>query len=254
MPFPTIQAAMRSGETLIFGHRGAMAKAPMNTLAAFDLAYKKGADGIELDVQLCKDGSAVVIHDHSVDATSNSAGNVADFTLAELKALDAGAWFAPDFAGERIPTLDEVCRQFGRKLLLNIEIKSSGASAGALEAAVAASITRHRLENRVIVSSFNPLALRQFKALRAEVMLGFLYSPTKSPETEALMRHIRHEARHPWQDSIDAAYMSWARANTFYVNAWTVNEPERARQLRRLGVNAIITDDPAAMRGALRAC
>src|SRR5512136_1224893 len=106
---------------LNIGHRGASAAAPQNTLAAFRKAMELGADGVELDVQLSADGAVVVIHDFTVDKATDGTGRVAAKTLAELKALDAGSRFSPQFAGERIPTLAEVFEAIDGKLLVNVE-------------------------------------------------------------------------------------------------------------------------------------
>ena len=242
---------MASSETLVFGHRGAMARAPMNTRAAFALAAAEGAAGIELDVQLSKDGQPVIVHDYSVDATTDGKGAVADLTLAELKTLDAGAWFSSSFIGERIPTLDEVFAEFGRALFINVEIKSAAGDGGEISALVANCIRRHSMVDRVIVSSFNPMVLRRFSALHPDVMLGFLCVPGLSDEAEALMRDLPHDARHPWHEAVDAEYMSWAAEQGYVVNAWTVNEPGRARELKALGISAVISDDPAGIISAL---
>src|SRR5512143_199880 len=104
---------------LILAHRGASRRAPENTMAAFRLAAELGADGVELDVQLSKDGEVVVMHDSRVDRTTDGHGRIRDLPLAELRALDAGGWYAPEFAGERIPTLAEVLHELGPRLVLN---------------------------------------------------------------------------------------------------------------------------------------
>src|SRR5664279_5072772 len=103
------------GRTLVFGHRGARAYAPMNTLPSFELALAQGADGIELDVRLTRDSEMIIMHDADIDSTTDRHGAVRDFTLAELQALDAGAWFNESFKGTRIPTLDQVFEAFGKK-------------------------------------------------------------------------------------------------------------------------------------------
>ena len=121
---------------LNFAHRGASYEAPANTLAAFLLACELGADGIELDVHLSSDGEVVVIHDFDVEATTDGQGRVRDKTLAELKALDAGGWFDPTFAGQRIPTLQEVIDAIGHHLLLNVELKTDNLRDDGLPAAV----------------------------------------------------------------------------------------------------------------------
>lgn len=249
----TIRDLMMSGETLVFGHRGAMAYAPMNTLASFQLAQQQGAHGIELDVQLSADGIPVIIHDHSVDATTDGAGMVSDKTLTALKDLDAGAWFAPKFVGERIPTLDEVIERFAGDLLINIEIKSARDQSNGIEAAVSRCIRHHQVLNRVIVSSFNPLVLQRVRKSFPEVMIGALTGPSPPPGIQESFGPSRHEARHPWHEAVDADYMRWARDHRFFVIAWTVNAPERALQLRALGVNAIITDNPDRIVAAFSA-
>jgi glycerophosphoryl diester phosphodiesterase len=112
------------GRTLVFGHRGAKAYAPMNTIPAFELAAQQGADGAELDVHLSRDGNPIILHDFSVDATTDGSGLARTMTLAQLKDLDAGGWFGDAFRGVRIPTLDEVFEAVGSRLYINVEIKS----------------------------------------------------------------------------------------------------------------------------------
>lgn len=247
---PPIRAAFAAGKPLIFGHRGAIANAPMNTLAAFQLAVEQGADGVELDVHLCQDEHIVVVHDFTVDKTTDGQGAVKSLTLAQLRALDAGGWFADEFAGERIPTLDEVFAAFAGKLYFNVELKSRPADRRDLESAVADCIRRHGLIDQTLVSSFDTQILQRFRAICPDVMMGYLHGPTISP----MVDDLRHEARHPWHDFIDADYMRWARKAGFLVNAWTVNDVRRIRKLGRLGVNGIITDSPADAISALSQC
>ena len=247
----TISEALNSGETLVFGHRGAMAQAPMNTLASFQEACAQGADGIELDAQWTKDERLVVMHDATVDATTDGQGAVAELTLAQLKALDAGGWFAAAFAGESIPTLDEVFAAFKDRMLINVEIKSIPAASSGVEQAVADCIMRFACAERVIVSSFDPHVLRRFRAVCPDVMIGYLYVPMSGAPP---LGDQTFEALHPWHDLIDEAYMAQARRSGHYVNAWTVNDRARAIELAGLGVNAIITDDPARIIAALGRC
>lgn len=250
MPFHTVKDAMESGESLVFGHRGSMAYAPMNTLAAFELAYTQGAAGIELDVHRSKDGHPVIVHNFTLDETTNGKGAVSDKSLAELKALDAGSWYADDFAGERIPSLDEVFESLGKKLLINIEIKSVLPNTDGLEQATADSIQRHQMQARILVSSFNPYALRRFKRMLPTVMTGLLYAPAMRTDIQSATADTPHQARHPHHNMIDETYMRWAKTNHYYVNTWTVNSPERARELKKLGVNAVITDHPDMIMAA----
>jgi glycerophosphoryl diester phosphodiesterase len=240
------------GRTLVFGHRGAKAYAPMNTIPAFELAVAQGADGIELDVHRSKDGHAVIVHDFTVDATSDGSGRVTEMTLAQLKALDAGSWFDEKFRGVRIPTLDEVFEAVGSRALVNVEIKSDSAETDGVEEVVADVIQRHEMASRVIVSSFNPLTLQRFRAILPDVPVGFLYAPNMPVDTIGLMQQLGlpHEAKHPRHEMVDADYM--AQHAGYRVNAWTVNDAAEAVRLRDLGVDAIITDVPDVILQAVR--
>ncbi len=238
------------GRTLVWGHRGARAHAPMNTIPSFELALKQGADGVELDTHLSKDGLLIVLHDFTVDSTTDGKGLAKDMTLTQLKALDAGGSFSPEFKGTRIPTLDEVFEAVGKKLFINVEIKSESQETDGVEQAVADCISRHGLTDSVIISSFNPLALRRFRAILPDVPIGYLYSPDYNFSEQ--MEGFPHEARHPQDQMIDAAYMDWAKSQNYRVNTWTVNDPARAVTLRNLGVDAIITDKPDVIIEAVR--
>lgn len=239
---------------LVFGHRGAKAYAPMNTIPSFELALTQGADGIELDVRLTRDGAMVIMHDDSVDATTDGAGHVRDLTLAEIQSLDAGAWFDEKFRGTRIPTLDEVFEAVGKRTRINVEIKAESIRGEGIEAQVAEAIRRHGLAHSTIISSFNPITLRRFRHAMPEVPIGFLFAEDTPPFVPHLMIGLPHEAKNPHQTMIDAAYMKRTKAAGYRVNTWTVNDAARAVQLRDLGVDCIITDAPdvvlAAVRGA----
>lgn len=241
-PYDKLQQ-MVGDEMLIFGHRGAKAYAPMNTLPAFRLAAEQGAHGIELDVQLSKDEEPVVIHDSTVDATTDGSGEVSEMTLAQLQALDAGRWFDEQYAGTRIPTLAEVFDAVGQQLYINIELKTLLPSNEPLVQAVAARIRRYAMTERVLVSSFNPLALKQFKNAAPEIPLGFLYMTLTKPLQMMLSAEDYH-AVHPQQELIDAGLMHKAAERRHRVNAWTVNDVARARELQALGVSILITDTP----------
>lgn len=250
----SVNAFYGNSQPLVFGHRGAKAYAPMNTLASFELALEQGADGIELDVRLTRDGAMVILHDDRVDATTNGEGRVGDLTLTEIQALDAGAWFGEAFRGTRIPTLDEVFEAVGKRTRINVEIKAESIRGEGIETQVAAAIRRHGLERSTIISSFNPITLRRFRVVMPEVPIGYLYDKETPPFVPHLMIGLAHEAKNPHHSMIDAAYMAWAKQGGYRVNTWTVNDPARAVELRDLGVDCIITDTPdkiiAALRGA----
>jgi glycerophosphoryl diester phosphodiesterase len=235
-----------AGRTLNIAHRGASAVAPGNTLAAFEKAVELGADGVEFDVQLSSDGVPVVIHDFTVDRTTDGTGRVAEMPLAQLKELDAGTAFSPTFAGQKVPTLTEVLDAIGGQLLLNIELKSISPWDPRLEDAVVAQVRRHRLGERVLFSSFNPLSLRRAKRLEPRIPVGIIYGPgLPLPFRRAWLAPIVvHEARHPKHSLVDAGYMAWAKRRGYQVNAWTVNDAETMHRLIALGADGIITDVP----------
>ena len=243
---------------LNFAHRGASHDAPQNTLAAFRLAVEMGADGVELDVQASKDGEAVVIHNFTVDAATDGQGSVKDKTLAELKELDAGSWFdaAPTklaFAGQRIPTLQEVIIEVGHQLLLNIELKAKVLDDSGLIAEVVRLIEDHNLVHRAMVSSFNPFALRRVKRLNPRINTGLLYFfDLPANLVRALLIALADpDALHPEKRLVTQKYMRWARERSYRVNAWTVDEPAEMKRLITLGVDGVITNRPDVLREIL---
>lgn len=230
---------------LVFAHRGASFDAPENTMAAFRLAHEMGADGVELDTLLTLDDIPVVIHDFTLEKTTDGTGKVRDKLLRDLKRLDAGSHYDFSFRTERIPTLDETLEFFAKTgMLVNIELKSVGWRHSLLESLTLGAIRKHNMQSRVIISSFNPFALRRFHHLAPNIPLGYLYAPEVPTWLRFFMLGVPHQARHPEQRMIDAAYMTWAQKQGYRVNTWTVDDPERALALRDLGVDAIITNRP----------
>lgn len=237
----------QDGKTLVYGHRGARAYAPMNTIPSFQVAINQGVHGVELDVHLSADGELVVIHDFTVDATTDGTGEVEKMTFAELRELDAGAYFDPKYTGTKIPTLKEVFEVMGN-LGINVEIKA--ATAG-IEFKVAELIRHFNAVDRVLVSSFNPDVLKRFRKVAPEIGIAFLYEPDAPAELMGQMLGIAHEARHPMHTMIDAEYMRAARRWNYRVNTWTVNDPARAVELAGFGVDIIVTDKPDIILSAL---
>lgn len=237
--------------TLVFGHRGASGYAPMNTLPAFELAADMGADGIELDVWLSRDDELVILHDATVDHTTDGTGYIYDKTLAELKALSASYKFADAYPDAKIPTLDEVFDTVGHRLLINVEIKADVNMRSGTEQAVADCIARHGLEARVIISSFSAQVLQTFRAVKPDVPIGFLFdAETPSMEWE-LLSGLPHEALHPHYPLIEPLFMERAKAGGYRVNVWTVNDLARAIALAHLGVDAVIGDYPDRLLSVL---
>ncbi len=249
--FKTFAEGLESGRTLTFGHRGARAYAPMNTLPSFEMVALMGAHGVEFDVRRSKDGVLVILHDATIDGTSNGNGAVDALTFAELHELDFGAWMGEQYAGTQIPTLDEVFELIGQRLLMNVEIKSEHLSGGGIEAQVGETIARHNLGQRILVSSFNPLTVRRCARVMPDILRGLLVESETPFERARLLNTLKIQALHPYFPYIDEAYMAQAQARGLAVNTWTVNDPADAMRLRDLGVGAVITDRPDVILEAL---
>lgn len=239
--------------TLVIAHRGASDVAPENTFAAFQAALDAGADGIELDVTRCATGEIVVIHDDTVDRTTDGHGRVESIPYPALRALDAGSWFDPRFAGERVPLLGEVLERFGSELCINIEIKGRSQRGAGLVQEVAALVARHHVEKRVLLSSFNPWALERAAHVSPRLPRGLLYAGVVPFHVRLALRlpFLHPEALHPHHGLVDARYVTRAHERGIRVNVWTVDDPARMSEMLRLGVDGIITNHPAQLRALL---
>ena len=241
------------GTPLTLGHRGASAAAPANTLAAFRLALELGADGFELDVQLTADNELVVIHDYSMDHTTDGSGLVRQKTLAEIKKLDAGVRFASRFAGERIPTLREVFEMAGKGPFINVEIKTTSPRGNGLEPRLIALIREYGLGERLVVSSFNPFALWRIRRLAPDMRLALLYAD----DLPAYLRNrwlafLSHpNALNPKYTMATSDHVRWAQAHGYGLYVWTVDDEAEMRRLASLGVSGIISNRPDVLKRVL---
>ncbi|MEU6041261.1 glycerophosphodiester phosphodiesterase family protein [Actinomadura sp. NPDC047616] len=251
------------GKVTVVAHRGASAYAPENTIAAFKLARKQRADMFELDVQETKDHKLVVIHDTTLARTTNveevfpdrAPWRVADFTLAEIRKLDAGSWFGAEYAGEPVPTLGEslrAMRHSGIGLLL--EVKSPELYPG-IEKRIADELRRNPLwllpdprERRLVVQSFNWESMERFSDIMPGVPIGLLGTPTveQLPALAADADQIN-----PRHTDLTSAYVKRVHALGMEVFTWTVNDPAAMRNVIGLGVNGVITDKPDVLRQVL---
>ncbi|MGI6380774.1 MAG: glycerophosphodiester phosphodiesterase [Anaerolineae bacterium] len=238
---------------LIIAHRGFSAEAPENTLAAFDAAARAGADGVELDVTMCASGDVVVIHDDTIDRTTNGSGRVRDMSLETLRMFDAGRWFDASYEGQFIPTLGDVLDLIGETMMVNIEIKASTNKDEGIEDGVIALVHQRRMQDRVLISSFSPIALWRMRRRAPELERALLTAP-KLPfllGTGWPAGLVRAHALHPHHSQVDADYVERAHAKGRAVNVWTVDEPAEMRRLCRLGIDGIITNHPARLRAVL---
>lgn len=229
-------------------HRGASGRAPENTHAAFAAALALGAEAIELDVQLSADGELVVIHDETLDRTTDGQGPVGDRSAAELMRLDAGSWFGAEFRGERIPRLADVLTQLRDRVTLNVEIKSAR-DLGVIEPKLAALVAAERATEWVVFSSFHAQGVRNMRAAAPWARLGVLCDQDPLPGGLELAIEIGAELLSPGRRWVDGRVVAAAHARGLAVWVWTVNEPGEIRRLIALGVDAIFSDYPERFSG-----
>ncbi|OLD41522.1 MAG: hypothetical protein AUI83_20765 [Armatimonadetes bacterium 13_1_40CM_3_65_7] len=233
---------LESDRCLVIAHRGASAAAPENTLAAFRLAADLGADAVELDVRRTVDGQLVVIHDASVDRTTDGTGRVAALTLDQLRRFDAGRKFGPPFRGERIPLLSKVFEALGGRLLVDVEVKAAG-----VEAALLDLIKKMQMVDSVLISSFDAQVVAHVRDLAPEMPAGLLQSAADPYAAVS----VRATAYLPEVTALTADVVASCRSHGLRVITWTVRTEEEARQALRVGVDGIIADDPTLVRRML---
>ena len=235
-------------QPLIWAHRGASEEAPENTLPAFRLAAEEGADGVELDVQLSRDGQIVVCHDEKIDRTSDGKGWVKDYTLAELKQFDF-CYRKPGYRDVRIPTLAEVLELLKPTgLTVNIEIKTGIFFYDRIEEKVLELVRAEGWEDRVIYSSFNHETLRTLRRLNPSCRTGILYADGPVDVVSYALR-IGADALHPALYNLQyPGVLAEAREKGVEINVWTVNETEHLKYCVQAGVHAVITNVPEKAR------
>jgi glycerophosphoryl diester phosphodiesterase len=247
---------------LIIAHRGASKHAPENTFAAFKRAVEAGADGIELDVRLAKDGVAVVFHDSSLKRIAGRKGKIAHYTSTELGTLDAGSWFNrhapkladPEYKNESVPTLAETLEFLkGFKGLIYIELKCKEADAQRLAKAVCGVICSSKLLSQIVVKSFKLNAIPYVKRFCPSVRTAALFAP-KIKNILRKDKHLLNLAEEAGADEISLHYtlatrklMKKAAKRNLRVIIWTADHPRWIRRGLRLGLAAIITNDPARL-------
>ncbi|MEW2073421.1 glycerophosphodiester phosphodiesterase [Streptomyces sp. NPDC017966] len=269
LPLSPARAAESSARPLVIAHRGASAYAPENTLAAVDKAAALGVDWVENDVQRTRDGELVVLHDDSLQRTTDveevfpdrAPWKVKDFTAAEIARLDAGSWFGSAYAGARVPTLEQFLHRVERhrqKLLL--EIKNPQLYPGIERQIVKVLgnegwLDRPHVRNRLIVQSFSADSVRTVHDLRPAVKTGFLGTP---PVSDLPAYADFTDQINPSHGSLSAGYVAavhalkGAHGKPLEVCAWTVNDAAAARRVAGFGVDGIITDTPDVVRDAVR--
>lgn len=227
--------------TKIVGHRGGAAGYPENTLANFKKAVELGADGVEFDVQLSKDGEVVVIHDELIDRTMTGSGLVRDHSLQELKKMSAGAYYSSDFKEEKIPTLEEVLEVVKDLEIINIELKNY-LDYPQLEEKVLELVDKFEIREQVIISSFNHYSLQKIKKLQPEIKTGALLMAKMINAVDYAFKR-GFNALHLHFLTADQEIIDKAHFMGLQLNVYTVNFPESVEELLEKGVDIIMTDE-----------
>ena len=238
---------------IILAHRGDLAHAPENTLASFSQALQKGADGVELDAKLTSDGHVIVIHDTTVDRTTNGKGRIPAHSLKSIRQLDAGAWFDEKFRGEKVPLLEEVFELIGRDKLINIELTNYATPRDGLVVKICELIKRHNNQKQIIFSSFFPANLKIAAQSLPEVPRGLLAMPGLMGIWARSFGFMfgEYQALHPHISSVNKQQVLRVHRIHRRVHVWTANTPAQIEQLKEWGVDGIFTDDPQTAVRAL---
>lgn len=246
---------------VVIAHRGASGVAPENTLAAFSKALELGADVIELDVHFSKDGEVIVIHDHSVDRTTNGSGEIEHLSMEEIKQLDAGSWFDEAFAGEPVPTLREVLELVDGKAKVLIEIKwpEKGLYVG-IEKKIVKLVEEYNAKTWCEYQSFNTKIVENLLAIDATLPVyklivgklplfpvyyddGFRFgNPLKKWKGRVLGVNPNRKFAKAW-------FIKKAHEKGLVVYSWTVNDEEHMNQLKERGIDGIISNYPQKLTG-----
>jgi glycerophosphoryl diester phosphodiesterase len=240
------------GHPAIIGHRGAMGYRPENTRVSFEHALELGADWIELDVHLTRDGAVAVMHDETVDRTTNGHGLLRSHSVAELRALDAGAWFGAGYAGERVPLLDEVLDwASSRGVGVDIEIKNAPLYYDGIEAAVVAAVHGAEMTEQVIVISFDHRCVARVRELDASIATGVLYAARPADGGVGMARFVGADAVLPQYAYVTREDVVLAHEAGLAVLPWAPSEPSVLSDLIAAGVDGIATNHPDMLRRAL---
>lgn len=226
----------------VIAHRGASAVAPENTMAAFRRAVEMGAECIETDLHLSRDGRLVIVHDTTLNRTTNGEGLVKNFTFNELRQLDAGAWFSKEFAGERLPAIEELL-DFAGQVDLSLYLEIKGGAGYGVERAVISALRGRKESKAAVILCFDPSVLDRIHQLDRLLMTGLL---SESGGLEMVKEGVRVGARQigPRGDCVTPELVGDAHRRGLKVISWTINEAAQMRALAAIGVDGIITNHP----------
>ena len=240
----------------IIAHRGASAYYPENTIDSFEGAIAMGADMVELDVQLTIDGEVVVFHDEEITRCTNGRGRIADYTLVNLRKLDAGSWFDEKFSGSKIPLLVDVLTLCKDRIAVNIEIKTEAvkeAIKGGIEEKCLQIVHQIGLQNHVVFSSFDPRALRHLRHLDRQAALAILFEKKyyDAQLPSEIVVSLAGNAFNCSRRELKKTWLADLKQHGVPVNVYTVNDEKSMKRLHALGVNGIFTNKPDILRTVL---
>lgn len=237
----------------VIAHRGASAYYPENTLMSFEGAISMGADMVELDVRLTKDGDVVVFHDEKISRCTNGKGRIADHTMIELHALDAGSWFDKKYQAAKIPTLMEVLSLCRGKIAVNIEIKTEAvtdAITGGIEELSLKIVEQIGIREHIVFSSFDPRVIKHLKEIDSSVGLAVLYEKrhygSKMPSD--IIESLGADAFNCSQKELSSKWLTNLKLNNIPLNIYTINDETNMRRLIKMGVNGIFTNKPDILK------
>ena len=245
---------MPSERARVVAHRGFSGAAPENTVAAVRAAIEVGADMAEVDVTLTSDGHVVCLHDEKVDRTTDGKGRITEITLEQVQDLDAGSWFSPSFAGEPIPTLDEVLEVVNGSILLNIEIKTEVVDRG-IAAKVVARVREHEMVEQVMISSFSPRALFEVRKLDGTLTTASLFNRKihRGVDPAKIIAEVGSQALNINRRFFNRSIRQRCAELEIPVGTYTANKPRHMEKLLARGVHAIYTDHPDVLLNLMAA-
>lgn len=242
----------------IVAHRGASGSAPENTFAAFEKAVESGVDAIEIDVHQTMDGKIVIIHDDTLDRTTNSSGSIYEKKYEELKNVDAGSWFDVNYSDETIPLFSDFLEFVKNKAGIIVEVKYGSQKYPGIENNVWSLLKSHNLVKTTVVSSSRVTILNTFRQLSQEINLGKILSPKElwrslfQPDSLLYKQDIIKQVKeiHPHWSFVDAKFMKWANSLGLAVIPWTINKEMKIRVMIDRGVQGVITNFPEIAKRA----
>lgn len=230
----------------VYAHRGGAKWAPENSMAAFRKCKENGIYGIELDIQRCKSGELIVIHDEDLKRTTNGTGLVKDVSFAEMSKLDSGSWFDKQYKDERIPLLSDVLKLLDGKVVLNIEIKNTPIAYPGIEDDLIKVLSDYKYPETIIISSFDHEVLKRLHEKCSKYALALLGDPIIA-DVGQYAKNVGATAWHPYFGSMRKDVIETAHKASLKVNVWTANKSSEWDDLMAQGVDGIVTDDPKGL-------